>query len=987
MKLDQLLARRTENQQNLQQAINLQAQAQAQVQAQAAQNQQMMMNQNGMQGQVPRNMAQQPAQQGFHHLQHQMQASPLPGQQAQPQQMSMGMPNDGMAPNMTPNQQQQFMALQQSQQQQPPQQPQNVPGRPQNGQGAMSQQEMGLIMELATKMMGNATEQEKIQLRANLQGRMDPATFQRYQTQGMDPVFLFYRNQAMQRIRNEKQQRMAQAQAQSQSQLSISQQQQSQNVPTTAPPMQQQRSMNPSPLNGQTQPPTSMGGAADLGSFMGNMGNLIDQQQQGVMAQEAGQMVVPASGAQRNATPQPGVMPGQQMNANDQRAVPNPNARAQQQQQQLFNAQQAQQAQAQRMQYAAQQQSQAAARANAQAKAQQLALQGQPGGMGNGPMPPQQSPAMGTLNTPLRTPAQQMNQSDPPQLTSNTQFGQPLDPRSMQGNQRQPGSGNAMNGSAFNVNAMIAAMPQEQQQRLAGLPQDKLNEVVSKWHQQRMNAGNVQAGRPSMPMQDNPQMRPGPQVPQPGQFNPQNAVNQFAMANPGQRPPQAGMQTGMTPQQQMVLQQQMVRLQQQNNPLQQRGPGNVMPNDQRLMLQMDSIDFPGMVYTHAQMPRGIPPDVKKWGPLKQWAQNNPNVSPDTLEHIKNFQRMHYQQIVRGKQAGQPGGQPMGMQPGAQAGQGGMPIMPPMSAPVAPMGQNAMQIANGMAPGQMRQPTQLEIQQARNQFSGKMTQATDDQIRNFLMRHNNQLTPQQQQQRQAQMLQMQMANQAAQQARPGVPQGQAPPSVNPMGATQVPQQKQPQSGPEPPVPTAATANNNRTARPPTSGRAAPQNSSPAQPPKNNLKRASSDDVVEVPNPNTQQPNRSVPQPAQDQQSMPQQPRNMTPQQLANLDPEARKRYDQAVLAWRAGRIAQSNAEDMKKLKSFSQEEAQRAREPLPDIPMDPETKATMITLLRQIHQPLSNVAKAVPKWFAVTRDENRARIFFRTVRSYSVLLLI
>jgi hypothetical protein len=387
MKLDQLLARGAENQQNLQQTITMEAQAQAQAQAhQAAQNQQQMMNQNGMQGQGqgPRNMPQQPAQQGFHDLQHQMQASPLPGQQSQPPQMPMGMPNHGMPPN----QQQQFqMAVQQSQQQ--PQQPQNVPFRPQAAQG-LSRQEMSLVMEMATKMMSDASEQEKNNnLRKGRLGRMDPGTFQRHQDQGMDPPFLFYRNQAIQRLQNEKQQRLAQAQAQAQ--LSISQQQQGQNDPATAPPMQQQRSMNSSPLNGQTQPPTSVGGAPDLGSFVGNMGNLIDQQQQGAMAQEAGQMVVPASGAQRNATPQPGVMPGQQMNANGQRVGPHPNAGAQQQQQQLFNSR-AEQAQIMRMQFAVQaqqQQAQAKARATAQAKAQQMALQGQPGGIGNSPMPPQ----------------------------------------------------------------------------------------------------------------------------------------------------------------------------------------------------------------------------------------------------------------------------------------------------------------------------------------------------------------------------------------------------------------------------------------------------------------------------------------------------------------------------------------------------------------------------------------------------------------------
>jgi hypothetical protein len=61
----------------------------------------------------------------------------------------------------------------------------------------------------------------------------------------------------------------------------------------------------------------------------------------------------------------------------------------------------------------------------------------------------------------------------------------------------------------------------------------------------------------------------------------------------------------------------------------------------------------------------------------------------------------------------------------------------------------------------------------------------------------------------------------------------------------------------------------------------------------------------------------------------------------------------------------------------QEEAQR-REPLPDIPMDQETKQTMLNLLRQILLPLANVGKAVPKWFQITGDVTRARQFFHTV---------
>ena len=883
----------------------------------------------------------------------------------------MGIPNDALPPNMAGNQQQQFqMPMQQSQQ---PQQ-QNVAGRPPNAQVPLSQQDAALVLELTNRLLNQASVEEKNNLRAGLQSRMDAQALQNYQSRGVDPLFLYYRNQALNRLRQEKQVRMAQAQAQqaqAQQQLGMSQ---PPNMPA-APAMQQQRSMNPSPLNGAAQPPTSMGGNTDFGSFMGNnLDNIAVQQQQGVMAQAEGQMVVPASAA-RNGTPQPAVMPGQQMNAN-------PNARVQQQQQ-MFNVQQAQQ---QRMQQAAQsqQQSQAQARLNAQQKAQQMALQGQPGGMGPGPMPPQQSPAMATLNAPLRTPSQQMNHPEPPQINPNAQFGQPLDPRFInQGNQRQLGSGNGFNP------AMFAGMPQEQQQRLAGLPPDKLNEVVTKWHEQRaqqMNATNVPGGRPGMPMQGNNQARPGQQVPQPGQFNPQNAITQFMLANPGQRPPPA-MMANMNPQQQIMLQQQIARLAQ--NPLQQRNvPQNLTPTEQHTIMQMDSLDFPQSLQNHQHVPRGIPPEVKKWGQLKQWVQQNPTLGPEALQHLKALQKMHYTQLMRQRSAQQPN-QPMNMQQGLQAGQVGVPPVPAgMSAPVAPMGQNPMQMPNGlnMGPGQIRQPTQQDIQNARNHSSGKMANATDDQIRSLLIRHNNQLTPQQQQQRQAQLLQMQMASQMnqmnGQQNRPGMqPQPQPQQNVNSMGAAQpgqIPQSKPSVSAPETAVQTANNANIGRAARPPPNGRAAAQNSSSAH--SKNLKRASSDDVVEVPNPNAQQPPRSVPQPAQGQKQSNQQPGrpNLTPQQVAQLAPEPRKRYEDAMRIWQMKQASQLTAADMEKLKSISREETLRAQETLPDIPMDSDAKAAMAKMLKDILQPLSNVGKALPKWYQITHDEHRVRMFFRTV---------
>lgn len=961
MKLEQLLERRNQQQAGLQQQINQQAQNQAMLAQQNAQQQSqaqqmMMMNQqSNMQGQRP--MPQQSNQQPFSHLQHQMQASPIPGQ---PPQAPMGMPNQGLPQNMTQNQQQQFQVNLEQQRTQ-----QNAPGRP----GGMPQQQLSaqdnaMVQELALRLMSQVSEEEKITLRNTLSQRIDPILLNRYQTQGVDPLIQYYRNQALNRLRSDKQARMQQ-------QLAMGQQ--PQNMPPTAPPMQQQRSVNPSPLAGQAPPPTSMGGNPDFGSFMGNMGDLAaQQQQQGVIAEQAGQMVVPASGAPRNTTPQPGAMAGQPNNLNDQRNITNPNARAQQQQQQILQMQQQQQ----RLHQSLQQQSQVQARLNAQNKAQQMGLQGQPGGMGPGPVPPQQSPAMATLNAPMRTPSQQMSHPETAQVNNNARFGTPLDPRFMQGNQKQAGPGNGMGIAGINP-AIFNSMAPEQQQQMAALPPEKLHEVVSKW--------NMQNGRPQMPMQGNPQARPGQQMPQPGQFNPQNAVNQFANQNGGQRGPPS-MVTSMNTAQQMALQQQMANMR--PNQMQQRNlpPGQ---EQQQLALQMDNAQIPAQLHNHVQMPQGIPPEIKKWGQLKQWtAQNAQNLGlpPNALESVRQLQSLHYRQILTMKRQQQAAGS---MQPGAQNAQtNNNPTIPPgMAAPVAPMGPNPGQMQNAMnmgIAGQVRQPTPQEIHNIRNHPSGKMAGLNDDQIRTILLRNfqaqvaqQSQLTPQQQQQQRAQMMQQMQLQQRLQQAsaqqkhQANQPQPQAKP------APIAPPKQAPQATqtPETAASTANNTNTTRNSRPQqnASARNQAQNSSPAQPAKN-LKRASSDDVVEVPNPNAQQARPTQP-PTQNGNQQPQMRNPLTPVQIAGLNPEQRKKYElmlQSAQANIAARTMQVDPAMSEKLEAIKKEARESHRDFAQNIPMDEETRKTTALKIQQIVGPLTNVGKILSRWFQITSDEETAR---------------
>jgi hypothetical protein len=121
-------------------------------------------------------------------------------------------------------------------------------------------------------------------------------------------------------------------------------------------------------------------------------------------------------------------------------------------------------------------------------------------------MPPQPSPAMANLNTPLRMPSQLTNHPEQTQVTPNG-LRQPLDPRFIQG--MQPGSRNGTNIVEMNP-TMLAGIPPEQPQFLADLSPEKRHELVTKWQEQRatqINASNMQAGRPQMPMQANGQMR------------------------------------------------------------------------------------------------------------------------------------------------------------------------------------------------------------------------------------------------------------------------------------------------------------------------------------------------------------------------------------------------------------------------------------------------------------------------------------------------
>ncbi|KZL82779.1 c2h2 type zinc finger domain protein [Colletotrichum incanum] len=960
-KTNEFFRRRQANEQNL--SNNLQAQAAAQAQ------QQLMMNQNAaMQNQMGRGMGQN-QQQGFQHLQHQMQASQIPQQG----QMGVNMGNQGGQP-IGPNQQMFQM-----------------PGgqvRPQNAMppdaSSLTPHDQQKVLELAHKMAAACPEPQKNHYRNIVQTRFAQRA-QEYTAQGKDPVLIWFQHQAFQGL--------------SKNAALARQRQQQGGMPPNMNAAQAQALMQQA---GRGQMNPAMMSAAGMQSANGDFGqfntmeSIMNQQKAGILAQEQGQMVVPASnGPARNATPQP--IAGAQGQGMPNQAGPNQTPRPNQAQQQL-SMQQAQQLKME------QQQSQQAAQMRAQQQARQL--QGQPNGLGGAP--PSQSPGMNTLNTPMRRPPSAMNPMDGQGgAQANGPFAGTLDPRFNQGNQRpMPTAGNMnMNNNPIFHN-MMASMNPEQRQAVHGLPPDKLHEVMTKWQEQQrkmqMNA-MAQAGNTSGQMQG----RPG----QMGQFNMPNG-NQF-MPN-GMMPQQA--QPGAPNNQQQVIaqqQQMLARLRNQGTP--------VAPAHQ---VMMDSMDLPPPVLQQVGNQLRAPPEVRKWKDLRQWLAQNP-VQPQLQQHLERIQRSQFatymqrqmekrnreqqaaaagQQQLPQQQQQQPQQpqQHMPQQPQQQQPQQPQPQQPQQPQPQPQLQQGTMQAGNGVPnqqqpnqpgmppnlptiPAHMIQVTPTDIMNARK-ANPKIASLTDDQLRQFIIQIK--------QRQMATAMQKEMAMRQAQaqgnqgpgaqnvpmptSQPPQMPQPAAPPAnvtPTPVQAVQPAPPKQQSATPDAKaVANAAAAKNNH--RPtPNNNQTQPPNPSPATQQKS-LKRPSTDEPADVPQAATQQPQRPAAVPGL-MRPLP----NLTPEQIASMTPEQKAKYEamksrqQAMQAANSGIAPTEN--DFDKLRRIGQEEQRlMMTEHMPDIPMSPEQRQETCAKLMKIVVDMGKIGKALGRWYAATRDDARAKSYFR-----------
>ncbi|KAJ3559822.1 hypothetical protein NPX13_g9481 [Xylaria arbuscula] len=851
-RVNELFKKRQANEQNIHQGLT----------AQAAQNQ-IMMNQNMQM----RGMGQ-PLQQGFQNPQ-QMQQSPMHPQ---------GQPNMGL--NNNPNglglNHQQIMQM-------------GGQMRPQMMQARMAQlppQEQAKVSQLALSKYNSLGEPQRNQLRVAIQAKFPPQVLAQLQQDNIDPLLCFFQQQVQSQM-------MGRQPGVNQQGMQMQAQQRSMNQPAQ-------------------QLPTGPNG--ELGPFS-NVESIMNQQKAGLMAQEAGQMVVPASNsAGRNATPQPmGSLPGPNQGAGQPtfQHQMQPQFGGHQPTQQLKMDQRAAQTQAQ-------------IRAQAQAKQ----MQGQPGGL-NGPGGVSQSPAMNTLNAPVRRTPMGMGQTEGhPQIgQGNLVLGQQMmDPRFNQPGPRTPMGPNGDGSKNRMLHQILSQMPPDLRQQVMSMPQDKMPEVIMRWHASR---GGQMAGRLQ------------PQAGQSGPGNPMaQSMTQFA---PGTNTP--GQHPGLVNQQQQLMLQQMNQL---RNPNAARGP-----TDRESV--MDNMPVPPKILEQMKIPQGTgSPEVKRWGWLKQLMAQK-NVAIQTQRSLLGIQEAQFNNILQrsnqnlGTAANPQASQPNIQQQGFQSNGLSTPqvVQPPPSLPPQ------------LPPDPRFQITPQELQKAKQheRFAGW----PDERVHSMLVQMKMQaLKNRAVGQMQGAQAQPPQANQVSQPTTTATT-----PALQTANAATVPQ-KQQNAGPE--TSTTSPVVHGRNVKQPQNN--ATPNMAVTSTVKTGTKRPMPDDVAEVPNPSRT--------PAQRPQSqIPPQLPQLSPEQLAAMPPEQRQKYEAMMKSRSSASYPPIMNEDMQRLKAIGQEQhVAVAKEQLPDISMTPEQYQETAQRIRDVCGEMNKVSKVLARWYTATHDDARARLFFK-----------
>jgi hypothetical protein len=605
-----------------------------------------------------------------------------------------------------------------------------------------------------------------------------------------------------------------------------------------------------------------------------------------------------------------------------------------------------------------------AAQGQAQPGAQGVArrpMQNQPGAMVT-PTPPSQtsqSPAMNTLNAPMRQPpvpnmgqanGQPLNAGNPPMAaTLNPQFNHVNNtrPPSLQANMNNP----AMAG-------MVPNLTPEARAAMGGLPENAaMREFYAKLQENQRAANSAYPGA-------QPGVMPGvPGQLQPGQLSGQS---QAAMVNAMQKVngaiPSASQAAGMQPQQQAAERDQLMA---------------ILGTPQG-RVAMNNMDIPPQVL--ARVAPGLPAEIRKWGQLRQFIQNNPaSVPANALPLLNSLQIAQFKSALEKRRA---------------------PVAPAAAPqpPNAPGPQQPSFQPQALPPGHSYPPniahvTRQDLDAAR-QKNQRFQSMPDEVLIEFLRKARRDSYARKAWEQFHQTQQARGNNNATGVPKPAVPVPPTPAGqlgiVTAAPHPNAPQGVQPQAAQQTPAgPPAA-----EMAKAPSSGSLKharpPPNPSPAPGPKN-LKRPSPDETSDVsaqpsnaaqrpaPQPEARPPG-TAPKPSTEQlmKLSPEQLAKITPEQMARLTPEQRA----IVMRSRTGGGAPQD-ESIVRLRELAREAQQIAFQETQKESQIPRSAAEVqemrLKLAKVAERVLQLRSQVIAPWYRFTKDDSRARMFFKTVR--------
>lgn len=869
-----------------------------------------------------------------------------------------------------------------------PMQNMNRPMQANRGGPQLSPQEQQHVLNMANQMFQTLSPEDK----NNVKNLIPPQQFQSILAQGGNPIQHFCRNHCLKRYVDDRERRQRNAQG-----LSIPG---NAGMANQGRPPPQVSTGNP----GQQPMPVSAPRMSDPGLALGNIDQFLGQQQDALRHQEAGQMVVPMSnpqGAPSQVRGTPNPQGHSQFNPN--RPMPPPNGLPPQTQPFWIN----QQNQQPNPHQTSQVQMQTPTQSFNNVPGQPPQLQGQAGGISNNrpQRTPQQSHNMPTLNQPLDSIGQTKSDSTqrPNQSTPNmNQRKAPSMPQAAVPNvQQNPGQQRPQGIPAPQVPGKgPLSWPPEVRAKLMAMPESERTKwlmTMQQKQQQRVKRLADAKGitNPEPPFQPGHTSGPAGITVSQGKAP---VVNPTTSQPPMNATAAFNMQAHGNPQQ-----------------VQSNGARNMssklvpIPLNEQQINQMDPLHFPPTIINRNSDLGNLPDDIRTWRQLKEHVQRNEReLPPGSLFKVLGLQSIHYQiqlnMLQRKLQQNLPQSQ-------------GSTGTAPVGQMVAPQFNQPAQGSTTSAPNQMRfpalpEPTAQEIQAIRMTLPPHMKGLGDDQLRAILMRQKHQdfyKTPQAQQaireQQQQQQQQQQQHRNALQRVQNmdgqrnqflGAPNQtgqlqqtqQAQVQAQQKGQPRNQAQQQPRQNTQPPKPAAGPAW--------TGGQ--PDVSKMNQ---KSLKRTSSEDVIEVPDPKLAQQTRTP-------NSKPGQPLPMagqsTREQFARMTPEQRlalQRHwqSQSIQAGQRPKAAQasgqpgqhpmtpSNATKSSGMPTATRDNRygqliQEVAQTTPkrqEVPMSPDTRRQMIDRLSEkMSQMMKNVEKSLPTYLNLSKDENHTRELLRVV---------